>query len=538
MYDLVIKHGTIIDGTGNPRYASDIAIRGEEIAKIQEHLAIPPGVPVIDASGLIVSPGFIDMHDHSDYSLLVDREAPSAQHQGVTTVVIGNCGLSCYPVAAGYRELLESYLVGLGYNHSHSLRWENFDGYARELEKDGLGVNVVPLVGHGSIRIAVMGFDARQPTKEEQEDMRRLLLDALSQGAFGMSSGLVYPPGINATSEELEDLCKIVAKEEGFYSTHLRGDTLRAGPTLVESLQEALGVARATGVDLQVSHIASKFPNTGVSQRVIDMMQNARDEGFNVTCDVHPYMAAMTFLASLLPPWVFEGGTKETTRRLTDKGKRERILKDMKSQFSHLDWDEFWFRNEPVPTDPNSRFKGKRLTEIGKMMDKGPAEAFLDVLADEGEDLFKVVVLEWIYSEDDTLATFLWPYTMIGADGVNSSKEGRIESISLHPRSWGTFPKVISKYHKEGRQIKLESVINKMTGLAATTLGLADRGFIKEGMKADVVVFDLARFTDKATYTEPRQYAEGVEYLLINGGLAIERGKSTGNRLAKVLRRR
>jgi N-acyl-D-amino-acid deacylase len=538
MYDLAIKHGTIIDGTGNQRYQADIAIRGEEIAKIQEDLTVPPGVPVINASGLIVSPGFIDMHDHSDYSLLIDRDAPSAQRQGVTTVVIGNCGLSCYPVAAEYNELLESYLVGLGYNHTHSLSWKDFDGYARELEKDMLGVNVVPLVGHGSIRIAVMGFDARQPTKGEQGEMGRLLMDALNQGAFGMSSGLVYPPGINSNSQELQNLCEIVAKEQGIYSSHLRGDTLRAGPTLVESLQEALDVARETRVNLQVSHIAPKFPNTGVSQKIVDMMQNARDEGFNVACDVHPYMAAMTFLASLLPPWVFEGGTKETTRRLTDKGQRAKILKDMRAQFSHLDWDEFWFRNEPVPTDPNSKFKGKRLTEIGSMMGKAPQEAFLDVLADEGEDLFKVVVLEWIYSEDDTLTTFLWPYTMIGADGVNASKESGIESISLHPRSWGTFPKVINKYYKEGKQIELESVINKMTGLAATTLGLADRGFIKEGMKADIAVFDLDRFTDKATYTEPRQYAEGVEYLVINGGLAIERAKSTGNRSAKVLRKR
>ena len=538
MHDILIKQGTIIDGTGNPRYASDIAIRGEKIAKIQEDLVVAPGVPVIDASGLIVSPGFIDMHDHSDYSLLVDRDAPSAQHQGVTTVVIGNCGMSCYPIVAEYNELLESYLVGLGYNHSHSLSWKDFDGYATELEKDGIGVNVVPLVGHGSIRIAVMGFDARQPTKDEQGEMRLLLMDALDQGVFGLSSGLVYPPGINSTGQELQDLCEIVAKEQGIYSSHLRGDSLRAGPTLVESLQEALDVARATSVNLQVSHIAPKFPNTGVSQKVIDMMQKARDEGFNVSCDVHPYMAAMTFLASLLPPWVFEGGTKETTRRLADRAERARILKDMRSQFSHLDWDEFWFRNEPVPTDPNSRFKGKRLTEIGKMMGIDPAEASLNVLAGEGEDLFKVVVLEWIYSEEDTLTTFLWPYTMIGADGVNSSKEGQIESISLHPRSWGTFPKVINKYHKEGKHIQLESLIHKMTGLAAKTMGLTDRGFIKEGMKADIAVFDLNRLSDKATYTEPRQYAEGVEYLIINGGLAIERGKPTGKRSAKVLRRR
>jgi N-acyl-D-amino-acid deacylase len=249
-------------------------------------------------------------------------------------------------------------------------------------------------------------------------------------------------------------------------------------------------------------------------------------------------MAAMTFLASLLPPWVFEGGTKEATRRLTENTKRSMILKELKSQFSHLGWDEFWFRNELVPTNPNSQFQGKRLTEIGAMMGKDPAEAFLDILAQEKEDLFKLVVLEWIYSEDDTLTTFLWPHTMIGADGVYSSKDSRIGSISLHPRSWGTFPKVINKYHKEGKQIELELLINKMTGLAATTLGLSDRGFIKEGMKADIAVFDLNRLTDKATYAESRQYAEGVEYLLINGRFTIEKGTPTGNRLAKVLRRR
>ena len=326
MHDLVIKNGTIVDGTGGPRYQKDIAIQNDEIVKIQENLDASGSLQTLDATGLIVSPGFIDMHSHSDFSLLVDRDVKSALYQGVTTEVIGNCGMSCYPMDPAKRELLQSYVVGIGYNHSRPLNWEDFESYVRELEQDGLGINVISQVGHGTIRIAAMGFDAREATKKEQEEMRRLLREALDQGAFGMSSGLVYPPGINSPAKELEDLCRVVADQGGFYSTHLRGDSLRAGPTLVESLKEAIDVAKNTGVHLHVSHIAPKFPNTGVSQTVLGIMQEARDEGFEVTCDVHPYMAAMTFLVSLMPPWVFEGGTKETTRRLSDKGERAKIL--------------------------------------------------------------------------------------------------------------------------------------------------------------------------------------------------------------------
>ncbi|MBS3917277.1 MAG: D-aminoacylase [Deltaproteobacteria bacterium] len=538
MYSLIVKNGTIIDGTGSPRYQKDIAIRGEEIVKIQKNLNDPGNVRTLDATGLVVTPGFIDMHSHSDFSLIIDRDVKSALYQGVTTEVIGNCGMSCYPVGPEKGKLLESYVVGIGYDRSLPLNWVDFEGYAKELEQSGLGINVISLVGHGTIRIAVMGFDARQATRQEQEAMRHLLRNALDQGAFGMSSGLVYPPGINSPTEELENLCKIVAHEDGIYSTHLRGDSLRAGPTLVESLGEAIDVAKNTGVYLEVSHIAPKFPNTGTSHRVLEMMEEARRKGINVTCDVHPYLAAMTFLVSLMPPWVFEGGTKETIRRLSSKEERSRISRELRLQFGHLDWEDFWARNEPVLEDQNSNFKGKRFTEIAKMVGKDPAEACLDILLNEGEDLFKVAVLQWIYSEEDTLKTFLWPYTMIGADGASSSTECKIESLTNHPRSWGTFPKVIRQFCKENNQIQLEQAIHKMTGLPASSLRLRDRGIITEGFKADLVVFDFDRIRAKATYTNPRQYSDGIEYVLVNGGVVIEKGHPTGMRLGKVLRKK
>ena len=538
MLDLVIKNGIIIDGTGRPAYQGDIGVAGNDIACVERGFPVQGDVKVIDASGLHVTPGFIDMHSHSDFSLLHDRDAKSSLSQGVTMEVIGNCGYSLFPVVPGKQSQLVSYMAGLGCHNPDELEWQDFEGYARRLEDGGLGINVVPLVGHGTIRLAVMGFDARRATNNEMEEMRRLLRLSLDQGAFGLSSGLTYPPGISSPPEELEDLCKTVAEKEALYSTHLRGDTLRAGPTLVESLEEALRLVEATGVRLQVSHVAPKFPNNGASQAVIEKMERARDRGYHVTCDLHPYMATVTFLASFLPPWVFEGGTKETIRRLTEAGERAKVLEALRSQFNHLGWINFWHINEPIPDNPDSPYQGKRFSEIGKMMGKEPEEAFLDILVEAGDRLFKPMVLSWIYSEEDTLETFLWPHAMIGADGLTSSVESPIESaLASHPRSWGTFPKVIDKYYKQDKRIGLEEVIHKMTGLPASVLNLNDRGKIQKGYKADLVVFDLEKLRDKADYRKPHAYAEGVRYLFVNGCLAIGEGRFTGERAGRVLRK-
>ncbi len=330
----------------------------------------------------------------------------------------------------------------------------------------------------------------------------------------------------------------MAAASGAFYSTHLRGDGLRAGPTLVESLDEALRVARATGVSLQVSHLAAKFPNTGAAGKVVEKMEEARQEGLKVGCDLHPYMAAMTHLVSLMPPWFFEGGTEERMRKLRDRGERARIRKALLEQFGHLGRNEFWSRTEAFLSDPSSPYNGKRLTELAGTSEKDPADVLLDMLCAEGEDLFKSVALHWIYTPEDTLETFLWPYCMIGADAASTSLEARKELLTLHPRAWGTFPAAIRQFAKEGGHVSMAEMVRRMTTLPTAMIGLKDRGTLAEGMKADIVIFDSEKFRDKCTYEAPRQYAEGMVWVFVNGVPAIAEGRHTGQKAGSVLKRK
>ena len=538
MYDLLINNGTVIDGTGKTSLKADLAIEGDHIARIGQNLRPDEVCRVIDASGLIVAPGFIDMHSHSDLTLFALGGAESALYQGVTTEVIGNCGFSCYPVHQKRLKMLETYLVGIGYDRSYRMPWQDFDGYASHLEKRGIGVNAVSLAGHGSIRIAVMGFDSREATLQEREEMARLLQIALDQGAFGMSSGLIYPPGINSPAGELEELCAVAARAGGLYATHLRGDSLRAGPSLVESLDEALQVARVTGVSLQVSHVAAKWPNSGAADTVVERMERATQEGLRVGCDMHPYMAAMTPLVTLMPPWFFEGGTDDIMRRLSDPAQRMRLRRALEAAFGHSGWDEFCSRTETILGDSSSPYNRKRFTELARTHGKDASEVILDVLSAQGEDLFQPVALHWVYSQEDTLKTFLWDQSMIGADAVSTSVEARKELLSLHPRAWGTFPAALKQFAREGKHVTMEEMVRRMTSLPAAMLGLKDRGTLAEGMKADIAIFDNEKFTYKCTYEEPRQYAEGMNWVFVNGTQAIEKGRHTGLRAGKVLKKK
>jgi N-acyl-D-amino-acid deacylase len=539
MEHLAIKNGTIIDGTGAPPYKGDLVLVEEKIAEVGHDLDLPAQMPSIDVSGSIVCPGFIDTHSHSDVSLLVSPDADSALYQGVTTEVIGNCGLTPFPVKEATKNLLESYIIGLGYDkNSFPIDWLDLDSYAAALERNGCGINTVPLVGHGSIRIAVMGFTTRDATPQELDEMKVHLQTALDQGAWGLSSGLVYPPGINSPTSELQALCKIVADRGALYTTHLRGDTLRAGPSFIESLDEALAAARHTGVRLHVSHASPKFPNSGAVRPAIEMMQTARDEGLQVSCDAHPYLAAMTFLASLLPPWAFDGGTAKTIARFNNPTERAKLVEAIHAVFSHLDADEFWPLNEVVLPDSNADYHHSRIDAAARKMGLEPAEAMIEILARSGESLFEVMVMQWIYSKAETRELFCWPYTMVGADGATSSLGCNPGPLSLHPRSWGTFPKIVGDYCKKSGLFSLEDMIHRMAGLPAAVIGIGDRGTLAPGKKADIVIFDLDQLNDTATYTQPYQYAEGVEYVWVNGQMVIECGSRTDRRPGKVLKRR
>jgi N-acyl-D-amino-acid deacylase len=538
MKQLAIKNGIIIDGTGLPPYKGNLVIVEEKIVEVGQDLDLPAHMPSIDVSGLIVCPGFIDTHSHSDVSLLVSPDADSSLYQGVTTEVIGNCGLTAFPIKDATKTLLESYINGLGYDkHTYPIDWLDLNDYKSALAKSGIGINAVPLVGHGSIRIAVMGFEAREATPQELDEMNAYLHAALEQGAWGLSSGLVYPPGINSPRPELEALCKIVADYGALYTTHLRGDTLRAGPSFIESLDEALTNARHTGVRLHISHAAPKFPNSGAVGQAIEMMQAARDEGLHVSCDAHPYLAAMTFLASLLPPWAFDGGTAKVTERFNTPTERTKLVEALHADFSHLNANAFWPLNEILLPDSNAEYHHSRIDAAARKMKLDPADALIEILARNGEKLFEVMVMQWIYSEEETRELFCWPHTTVGADGAASSLGHNPGPLSLHPRSWGTFPKLIRDYCIGNRLFSLEKLLHRMTGLPASILGIADRGTLRPDKKADIVALNLDGLKDTATYNHPHQYAEGVEHAWVNGQMVIEHGRRTDRRPGKVLKR-
>jgi N-acyl-D-amino-acid deacylase len=538
MKHLAINNGTIIDGTGAPPFKGDLVLVENKITEVGYDLDLPAQMPSIDVSGSYICPGFIDTHSHSDVSLLVSPDADSALYQGVTTEVIGNCGLTPYPVKETTKNLLESYIIGLGYDKdSFPIDWLDLDNFSAALEKNGCGVNTVPLVGHGSIRIAVMGFAPREATPQELDEMRTHLQTAMDQGAWGFSSGLVYPPGINSPTSELEALCRIIGDRGALYTTHLRGDTLKDGPSFIDSLDEALATARHTGVRLHISHASPKFPNTGAVRPAIEMMQAARDEGLQISCDAHPYLAAMTFLASLLPAWAFDGGTAKVIKRFNTPSERAKLVESINTAFSHLDADEFWALNEIVLPDLNTDLNNSRIDAVASNMGLEPAETMIEILARSGEKLFEVMVMQWIYSAEETRELFCWPHTMVGADGATSSLGCDPGPLSLHPRSWGTFPKIIRDYCKKSDLFSLEKMIHRMTGLPAAVMGIRDRGTLEQGKKADMVIFNLDKLKDTATYTHPYQYAEGIEYVWVNGKMVVERGKRTHRRPGKVLKK-
>ena len=479
-----------------------------------------------------MTPGFIDTHSHSDCTLLQNPRAGSALCQGVTSEVIGNCGLSCFPVEPSRAGELADYLLGLGLEKARDLAWTDLEAYSARLERHGLGVNLAPLAGHGSIRLAVMGYQAREAAPEELTAMARLLDRALDQGALGMSTGLVYPPGINAPPQEIEFLLERVARAGAIHATHLRGDTVRAAPSLVDSLKEALSGAKRTGVRLHVSHLPPKFPNQGSVEEVIGLLEEAGE----VTCDGHPFMAAMTDLAAHLPPWIFEGGAARAVERLIDPRERARVKKALEKTFGHLDQDLFWSLNQPILPGPDARYQGLRLSEMASEMGVPPVDAVMDLLAEQGPDLFKVVNLLWIYSPEETERLLLWPGAAIGADGVSTSPGQAGGGMETHPRSWAAFTAVLTGYWRDKGLISLEELIRKMTGLPAAIFGLDQRGILAPGKAADVAVFDPRELSVEADYGRPA-LSKGMRLVLVNGRPAVDQGRLTGNMAGRVLKR-
>jgi N-acyl-D-amino-acid deacylase len=525
MLDLKIEGATVIDGTGTAGSRADVGLRDETIVAVG-NLSRESAGRTLQAAGKVLAPGFIDMHSHSDWSLWGNRRAESKVRQGVTTEVVGNCGFSPAPASDRHLDDLRGFaLTGLDF------RWRSMGEYLDAFDAEGMALNVVQLVGQGTLRIATMGFARRPPAADELKEMQRLLADAIEQGAWGLSTGLIYAPGSYATTEEIVELAR-AARGRGFYASHIRGE----GATLLPAVREAIQVGRESNLPVQVSHIkAAGRPNWGKVAEALALIDGAVAEGLDVMADAYPYTASSTSLRTLLPDWALEGGLEAMVARLGDRDIRERLRREVESPaggqglLERMGWDNVMISYCTRRKDA----EGRRLSEIAAARGTSPFDAALDLLVDEqGQGAMILFQLD----EGDFRRALVHPRVMIGSDGMSLAPYGALGEGRPHPRSYGTFPRVLGEYARDQRVLSLAQAVHKMTGLPARRLGLKDRGLIRVGARGDLVVFDPKTVADQATYQAPHRYPVGVEHVLVNGRFVIKDGEHTGSLPGRVLR--
>jgi len=527
--DTKIEGATVLDGTGAPGFRADVGITGEAITAVGDLSRVPAGT-TLRASGLTLAPGFIDMHSHSDWRLWANRRAESKIRQGVTTEVVGNCGFSPAPVNPSFREELRGFALFLPDGMDFS--WQSVEEYLNRFDRGGSALNIIQLVGHGTLRVAAMGFARRKPTPAELTHMKRLVAESLEGGAWGISTGLIYAPGSYAETDEIVELARVGARHRGFYASHIRGE----GANLLNSISEAIRIGREAELPVQVSHLkAAGRPHWGKVKDALVLIDAARAEGLDVTADVYPYTASSTTLRTLLPDWVLEGGEGAMLERLRDPATRGRIRAEVEDGrtgaedlVANAGWDGIMIAYAPGRPEA----EGKRLSDLAQQWGQAPADAAMDlILAGHG----KVYMILFQLDEFDLSVALGHPHVMIGSDGSALSPSGALGRGKPHPRSYGTFPRVLARYCRDQRLLSLEQAVRKMTGLPAKKLGLKDRGVIRVGAKADLVVFNHKTVTDLATYEDPHRYPAGIEYVLVNGRLVIKGGEHTGSLPGRVL---
>lgn len=527
MIDYLIKNGLVIDGSGKNPAEANIGIKGDRICFIED--ARVDAKEVIDARGLIVSPGFIDTHTHSEFTLLADARAEGKISQGVTTDISGNCGLSAAPLYGEALEQREADLEELGIKE----RWATFGEYFSLLEKKGIAINFATLCGHGNIRASVVGYKNRKPDKKEMAEMKRLFAESLNQGARGLSTGLIYPPGVYSDTQELIELCSKLRSAFGgpnsklIYTSHMRSE----GDKLIESIEETIEIGRTSGVHAHISHIkTSGKDNWHKIDRAIELMETAMSQGVKLTCDRYPYIASSTDLDVVLPSWVFEGGRDEGVKRLKDKTIRGKLKSGLSSKPADY-WKNIYISS--VTKYGNKWMEGENIFNISQRMGKVIEDAVLDVLIDEG---LRAGAIFFSMSEENLKRFLSLPYATVGSDSSARSFSGITRNGKPHPRGFGTYPRFIGKYVRDEGLMPLSEAIKKITALPAEAFGLKQRGLLKQGFYADIVLFNYDKINDRATFNEPFQKAEGIEYLFVNGRLALKQGEYTGSLSGRVLK--
>lgn len=523
--DFLIRGAKVYDGNGGDPFIADVVVVGDRIASVRRRPdAYRDKTPnVIEAEGLAVAPGFIDTHAHSEFTLFADWRAEGKVFQGVTTEINGNCGLSAAPLYGDAREHRESDLRELGIKE----RWETLGEYLLLLQEKRPVINFATLVGHGNIRGSVIGYADRAPDTKELDEMRALLRDSVRHGALGLSTGLIYPPGVYASTEELVRLAECL--NGLIYASHMRSE----GDELTEAVEETVRIGREAGIAVHISHLKTGGKgNWHKIDNVISIIEKARAEGVRVTCDRYPYTAASTDLDAVLPSWTYAGGVEEELRRLKNATTRERIKGEILSKHSS---DDYWesIALSSVPSDSKKWMEGKTLSSVSRSLKKDPVDLLLDILV---EERLRIGAIFHSMNEDNLKRFLSLPYTMVGSDSSARSTDGPTHTGMPHPRSFGTFPRFLGRYSRDLNLMGMGEAVHKITMQAAETFGLNERGVIRSGYYSDLVIFDEGRILDRATFERPFLKPAGIHYVFVNGVPVVWEGSSTGFGPGRVLR--
>jgi len=528
-FDVIIQGGTVYDGTGAEPRQIDVAIRGDRIAALGDFTSAKAKT-VVDAKGLAVAPGFINMLSWSTESLIQDGRSQSEIRQGVTTEIMGE-GESMGPVNDRVREHMLRAQADIKYD----IKWNTLAEYLQYLEKRGISCNVASFIGATTIREYVIGFEDKPPTPEQLDQMRDLVRKEMEAGALGIGTSLIYPPAFYAKTDELIELCKVAANYQGKYISHMRSE----GSRLLEALDELIRISREAKIPAEVYHIkASGRENWGKEDQLLERIEAAQKEGLKITADMYTYTAAGTGLDACLPPWSEDGGYPALFKRLRDPATREKIKAEVQKPTNS--WENLYldaggpehillvaFKSEKLKP-----LTGKTLAEVARMRGKNPIDTAMDLIA---EDESRVGTIYFLMDEDNVKKEVAKPWISFGSDEASQAPEPPFTKSNPHPRAYGNFARVLGKYVRDEKVVQMAEAIRRLSGLPATNLGLDHRGFLKEGMFADVVVFDPATIADRATFDKPHQYAVGMKHVFVNGVQVIKDGEHTGAKPGRAL---
>lgn len=525
-FDLVILGGHVYDGTGSEAVDADIGIIGDSIAKLGK-IPASRGKKVLDARNLSVCPGFIDTHDHSDTNLLYNPKAESHIRQGITTAVSGNCGSSPFPVSD---EIFEESRAALKQDYELDWNWRDIKGFFARLEESGLAFNYATFVGQGTIRGAAMGFNDRPPKPDELQRMKAMVAESVGNGALGLSSGLEYAPGSFAQPDEVAELCQAAVEKGGLYATHMRDE----GDQLLEALEETLSVARRTGISLQISHFKVAYArNWHKIDEALARIDRALAEGIDVFCDRYPYIAGSTGFSSFnFPLWALQGTTAEFLERLKNPTLESRLRSYVSEREQKLgSWDKVLISS--VASEKNRSLEGKTVLQGMQESGKDAFEFMRDLVIEENNRVGQII---FMMSEDNLKRILAHPRVGVGCDGSAMAPYGKLGQGKPHPRSYGTFPRVLGKYIREEKILPLPQMIQKMTSMPADKFKFKRRGRLQYGNYADIVIFDQDRVADQATWSQPHQYPIGIEHVIVNGEVVIENAEHLGALPGRILK--